>query len=115
MPIINVNFKTGSFSFPSGSSCQVSHNGRSQVHPGAMEKAAVRRHALSSQGALGSTASFLRSTGTLPTQPDKTRRLGYRAKHGYIMYWILVRRGGCKRPVSKGVTCGNLSITVSAR
>lgn len=63
--------------------------------------------------AAGSTASSLRSTGTLPTWSYKAHRLGYKAKHGYIMYWILVRCGGCKRPVSKGATCGNLSITVS--
>ncbi|KAK3603202.1 hypothetical protein CHS0354_036129 [Potamilus streckersoni] len=39
-----------------------------------------------------------------PTRPDKARRLGYRAKQGYIIYRVRVRRGGRKRPVPKGCT-----------
>ncbi|KAL1789149.1 60S ribosomal protein L15 [Sigmodon hispidus] len=32
-----------------------------------------------------------------PTRPDKARRLGYKAKEGYIIYRIRVRCGGRKR------------------
>merc|ERR1712045_26128 len=41
-----------------------------------------------------------------PTRPDKARRLGYRAKQGYVIYRIRIRRGGRKRPVPKGATYG---------
>lgn len=41
-----------------------------------------------------------------PSRPDKARRLGYRAKQGYVIYRIRVRRGGRKRPVPKGCTGG---------
>ncbi|XP_016956146.1 60S ribosomal protein L15-like [Drosophila biarmipes] len=41
-----------------------------------------------------------------PTRPDKARRLGYRAKQGFVIYRVRVRRGGRKRPVPKGCTYG---------
>ncbi|CAB66171.1 60S ribosomal protein L15-B [Schizosaccharomyces pombe] len=41
-----------------------------------------------------------------PSRPDKARRLGYKAKQGYVIYRIRVRRGGRKRPVPKGQTYG---------
>ena len=41
-----------------------------------------------------------------PTRPDKARRLGYKAKQGYVVYRVRVRRGGRKRPVPKGATMG---------
>merc|ERR1712141_788331 len=41
-----------------------------------------------------------------PTRPDKARRLGYRAKQGFCIYRVRVRRGGRKRPVPKGATYG---------
>lgn len=41
-----------------------------------------------------------------PSRPDKARRLGYKAKQGYVIYRIRVRRGGRKRPVAKGATFG---------
>ena len=41
-----------------------------------------------------------------PTRPDKARRLGYKAKDGYVVYRVRVRRGGRKRPVPKGIVCG---------
>ncbi|OAQ79982.1 ribosomal L15 [Purpureocillium lilacinum] len=41
-----------------------------------------------------------------PSRPDKARRLGYKAKQGYVIYRIRVRRGGRKRPVPKGATYG---------
>src|ERR1700741_1053332 len=44
-----------------------------------------------------------------PSRPDKARRLGYKAKQGYVIYRIRVRRGGRKRPVRKGATYGILS------
>lgn len=43
---------------------------------------------------------------TRPTRPDKARRLGYKAKQGYIIYRCRVRRGGRKRPISKGIVYG---------
>ena len=43
---------------------------------------------------------------TRPTRPDKARRLGYKRKQGYVIYRIKIRRGGRKRPVSKGVVHG---------
>ena len=41
-----------------------------------------------------------------PTRPDKARRLGYKAKQGYVIYRIRLRRGGRKRPVFKGIIYG---------
>merc|ERR1711976_129317 len=41
-----------------------------------------------------------------PTRPEKARSLGYRAKQGYVIYRVRVRRGGRKRPVPKGATYG---------
>ncbi|KAI4263299.1 MAG: hypothetical protein L6R42_001551 [Xanthoria sp. 1 TBL-2021] len=41
-----------------------------------------------------------------PSRPDKARRLGYKAKQGYVVYRVRVRRGGRKRPVPKGATYG---------
>ena len=37
-----------------------------------------------------------------PTRPDKARRLGYRAKQGFVIYRVRVRRGGRKRKVPAG-------------
>eukprot|EP00047_Mylnosiga_fluctuans_P001259 m.219543 g.219543 ORF g.219543 m.219543 type:complete len:205 (-) comp10186_c0_seq1:43-657(-) len=41
-----------------------------------------------------------------PSRPDKARRLGYKAKQGYVIYRVRVKRGGRKRPVTKGQTYG---------
>ncbi|KAF6004471.1 hypothetical protein CCYA_CCYA02G0647 [Cyanidiococcus yangmingshanensis] len=41
-----------------------------------------------------------------PSRPDKAHRLGYRAKQGYVIYRVRVRRGGRKRPVPKGIQYG---------
>uniref|UniRef100_A0A2I3TGG9 Ribosomal protein L15 n=1 Tax=Pan troglodytes TaxID=9598 RepID=A0A2I3TGG9_PANTR len=41
-----------------------------------------------------------------PTQPDKVRRPGCKAKQGYVICRIHVHRGGRKRPVPKGATNG---------
>jgi large subunit ribosomal protein L15e len=36
---------------------------------------------------------------TRPSRPDKARRLGYKAKQGFVVYRVRVRRGGRKKPV----------------
>jgi large subunit ribosomal protein L15e len=41
-----------------------------------------------------------------PTRPDKARRLGYKAKQGFVIYRVRVKRGGRKKPVPKGAVCG---------
>ena len=43
---------------------------------------------------------------TRPTRPDKARRLGYKAKQGYVIFRAAVRRGGRKRPNGKGIVYG---------
>merc|ERR1711868_209903 len=43
---------------------------------------------------------------TKPSRPDKARRLGYKAKQGYVIYRVRVRRGGRKRPNPKGIVYG---------
>jgi large subunit ribosomal protein L15e len=49
-----------------------------------------------------------------PSRPDKARRLGYKAKQGYVIYRVRVRRGGRKKPVPKGATYG-MSLPGSAK
>ena len=41
-----------------------------------------------------------------PTRPDRARRLGYKAKQGFIIYRVRIRRGGRKKPVPKGQVYG---------
>jgi len=41
-----------------------------------------------------------------PSRPDKARRLGYKAKQGFVVYRVRVRRGNRKRPAPKGATYG---------
>jgi len=41
-----------------------------------------------------------------PSRPDKARRLGYKAKQGFVIYRVRVRRGGRKRPVRNGIVYG---------
>ena len=36
-----------------------------------------------------------------PVRPEKARHVGYKAKQGYVVYRVRVRRGDRKRPVSK--------------
>ena len=43
---------------------------------------------------------------TRSSRPDKARKLGYKRKQGFVLYRIRVRRGGRKRPVSKGIVYG---------
>jgi len=41
-----------------------------------------------------------------PTRTDKAHRLGYKAKQGFSIYRVAVRRGGRKRPNYKGIVYG---------
>lgn len=41
-----------------------------------------------------------------PSRPEKARKLGFKAKEGYVVYRVRVRRGGRKRPVAKGIVSG---------
>lgn len=43
---------------------------------------------------------------THPTRVDKARRLGYKAKQGFVVYRVAVRRGGRKRQNPKGIVFG---------
>lgn len=38
---------------------------------------------------------------THPTRPDKARRLGYKAKQGYVLYRMRIRKGGRRKVASK--------------
>lgn len=44
-----------------------------------------------------------------PSRPDKARRLGYKAKQGYLIYRVRIKRGSRKRRVSKGICYGKPS------
>ncbi|GME77334.1 unnamed protein product [Ambrosiozyma monospora] len=41
-----------------------------------------------------------------PSAPEKARKLGYKAKQGFAIFRVRVRRGNRKRPVPKGATYG---------
>ena len=41
-----------------------------------------------------------------PSRPEKAHRLGYKAKQGFVVYRVAVRRGGRKRPNGKGIVYG---------
>lgn len=43
-----------------------------------------------------------------PSRIERARRLGYKAKQGYVIYRVKIRRGNRKRPAPKGVVCGKL-------
>jgi len=43
---------------------------------------------------------------TKPTRPDKARNLGYKAKQGFVIYRVRVKRGSRKKPLSKGINYG---------
>merc|ERR1719192_191057 len=43
---------------------------------------------------------------TRPSRADKARALGYKAKQGYVIYRIRIRRGGRKRNTPKGCIYG---------
>ena len=57
---------------------------------------------------------IVRLTG--PSRPDKARRLGYKAKQGYVIYRVRVRRGGRKKPVHKVIrACKRTEAYLQAR
>ncbi|WOL19609.1 60S ribosomal protein L15 [Canna indica] len=78
-----------------------------------MAEEAVRRDAIPAAGALLGVPHYRQLPSivrvTRPTRPDKARRLGYKAKQGYVIYRVRVRRGGRKRP-GYGKPMGSLSI-----
>merc|ERR1711904_713772 len=41
-----------------------------------------------------------------PTRADKARKLGYKAKQGYLIYRVRVKRGDRKKRVAKGIVYG---------
>lgn len=41
-----------------------------------------------------------------PSRPEKARKVGYRAKQGYVVYRVRIRRGGRKRQAPKGQVYG---------
>lgn len=41
-----------------------------------------------------------------PTRIDKARRLGYKAKIGYSVFRIRIRRGDRRKKAAKGIVCG---------
>lgn len=41
-----------------------------------------------------------------PTRPETARKLGYKAKQGFVIYRVRVKRGNRKRPVHRGYTYG---------
>ena len=43
---------------------------------------------------------------TRPSRPDKAHNLGYKAKQGYVIYRVRVKRGSRKKPYSKGINYG---------
>ena len=36
-----------------------------------------------------------------PSRPEKARKMGYKAKQGFVVYRVRIRRGGRKKPVRK--------------
>merc|ERR1712127_754541 len=43
---------------------------------------------------------------TRPTRPDKARRVGYKAKQGYCIYRVRIKRGDRKTRAAKGIVFG---------
>ena len=41
-----------------------------------------------------------------PSRPEKARKMGYKAKQGFVVYRVRIRRGGRKKPVRKGIIIG---------
>lgn len=41
-----------------------------------------------------------------PSRIEKARMLGYKAKQGFVIYRVRIRRGGRKKQVKKGQVCG---------
>merc|ERR1712025_520777 len=49
-----------------------------------------------------------------PTRADKARKLGYKAKQGYLIYRVRVKRGGRKRRAAKASTKRRHAATFAA-
>lgn len=47
-----------------------------------------------------------------PSRPDKARRLGYKAKQGFVVYRVRVRRGNRKKPAPKGERLQQILLSV---
>merc|ERR1712107_785630 len=47
-----------------------------------------------------------------PTRPDRARRLGYKAKQGFVIYRIAMRRGVARGPWPRDVPMVNLRALV---
>lgn len=43
-----------------------------------------------------------------PSRIERARRLGYRAKQGFVVYRVRMRRGNYKRPVKHGIVYGKI-------
>jgi large subunit ribosomal protein L15e len=43
-----------------------------------------------------------------PSRPEKARKVGYKAKQGYVIYRVRVRRGGRKKQAPKGQVYGKI-------
>lgn len=72
-----------------------------------MEEEAERRDALpAARPRLGVPPDAGAAPRVRPTRPDKARRLGYKAKQGFVIYRVRIRRGGRKRPFAKGIVHG---------
>merc|ERR1719384_851147 len=41
-----------------------------------------------------------------PSRPDKARKVGYKAKQGFVIYRARIKRGDRKKRVSKGIVYG---------
>mmetsp|Transcript_31737 Transcript_31737/g.91073 ORF Transcript_31737/g.91073 Transcript_31737/m.91073 type:complete len:205 (+) Transcript_31737:84-698(+) len=41
-----------------------------------------------------------------PSRPDKARKLGYKAKQGFLIYRVRIKRGDRKKRVAKGIVYG---------
>lgn len=112
-----------------------SQDGRIQIYRRAVQKEAVgcppfpppcavsRPHSVEARAVEAELCNFLyrcweyRQLNVIhrasrPSRPDKARRLGYKAKQGYVIYRIRVRRGNRKKHVPKGAsTLGKLGVT----
>ncbi|KAE8710654.1 60S ribosomal protein L15 [Hibiscus syriacus] len=67
-----------------------------------MEEEAIRCDEILAEGqVMGVPSAPFHLRVNHPTRPDKACRLGYKAKQGYVVYRVRVRRGGRKRPVPK--------------
>lgn len=86
---------------------------REEKAGGERERKEIRDQPPSMGPPLLSTSSSFSLTSffvSFSNQPKKklfqARRMGYKAKQGYVVYRVRVRRGGRKKPVHKGIVYG---------